>query len=131
MNRRQFLCRLTFLPGVLLWADGCSSPAKEAAIQAKIQLDLEAIGDDGLIGPPGGRRAMHYEFCIPADPQRAAEVQGIDPSVVISEDSQGRIGCGPDEWLCLGHTHQPEARDVLRRLARLPYVYVIRPCFWE
>ena len=130
-NRRKLLGRLILLPVGPLLAAGCANPQKQAAMRAKIQFDLEALNEDGLIGPPDGLRAVDYEFCIPANPEYLTEVQLIDPSVVMMRDSQGRVGCAPDEWLCLGNTHQTDAQGVLLRLAQLPYVYVIRPCFWE
>lgn len=87
-----------------------------------LAFDLDGIGDDGLVGPPGGRRAVHYELCIPADPAKEREARAVDPSLQVMRGSRGRIGCGPDEWLCVGSTHQPGWRDVLARLAALPYV---------
>jgi hypothetical protein len=45
--------------------------------------------------------------------------------------ARGRIGCGTDEVLCLGSTHQPEWRQVLTNLARLPYVRRIAEAHFE
>ena len=94
----------------------------------KITFDLEQISAEGLIGQGSGQRAMAYEFCIPANPETLAEVKRIDPTVQYSR-SRGRIGCQPDQYLCIGHTHQNRWREVLEELAKLAYVKQINP-FW-
>ena len=45
--------------------------------------------------------------------------------------SPGRIGCGDDQVLCIGETHQPEWRTVLEQLAALDYVEQINQSFAE
>ena len=112
---------------------GCAGPKPEdeAALRAKIRFDLDALNADGLVGGPGSLRALDYEFCIPADEARLAEVRRIDPSVRVMRHSRGRIGCGPGQWLCLGNTHQPNARAILLRLAALPYLERIEQTVWE
>ena len=94
----------------------------------KITFDLGQISEEGLIGQGSGKRAMAYEFCIPANPETLAEIKGIDPTVQYSR-SRGRIGCQPDQYLCIGHTHQNRWREVLEDLAKLTYVKQINP-FW-
>lgn len=94
----------------------------------KITFNLEQISEEGLIGQGSGKRAMAYEFCIPANPQTLAEVKDIDSTVQYSR-SRGRIGCQPDQYLCIGHTHQNRWREVLDQLAKLAYVKQINP-FW-
>jgi hypothetical protein len=100
-------------------------------LSPKIGLDLEAIDDDGLTGPPAGRRSVDYEFCVPDVPALLARVQTIDPSVRVYRGSHGRVGCGPSEALVIGNTHQPDWREVLRRLAALPYVRRIVQAHFE
>jgi hypothetical protein len=92
------------------------------AVNAKIHFELSEFNDDGLYGPPNGLRAAMYEFCIPARADLAAEVASIDPTVQIYASSPGRIGCGSDEYLCIGSTGQPGFREVLANLAQLEYV---------
>jgi hypothetical protein len=87
-------------------------------LNAKIHFDLSEFDDDGLYGPPDGLRAAMYEFCIPARADLAAEVTSIDP-IQIYASSPGRIGCGSDEYLCIGSTGQPGFRAVLANLAEL------------
>ena len=97
-------------------------PAPPGAVNTKIYLDLSAFNDDGLYGPPDGLRAAMYEFCIPARADLAAEVASIDPTLQIYGGSPGRIGCGSDEYLCIGSTGQRGFREVLANLAQLEYV---------
>jgi hypothetical protein len=99
--------------------------------RSKITFNLEQLNENGLYGVRGGLKALHYEFCIPADPGIEAQVRQIDPTSRIFKTSPGRIGCGAGEYLCVGHTHQPDFRTVLFRLANLPYVRRIDQAFFE
>ena len=85
---------------------------------SKITFPLDQLNQEGLMGPPDGLRALNYEFCIPGDAVHAAQVRDIDPTLQVFMHSRGRIGCGPGEYLCIGSTHQPGFRTVLRRLAK-------------
>ena len=111
---------------ILLFSFAC-----QGSWQKKINFDLDTINEDGLTGPADGLVSVAYEFCIPRDKSRADEVRRIDPSVVIHERSRGRIGCSEEEYLCLGNTHQPGFRKLLRRLAGLDYVEKIERTFFE
>jgi len=42
-----------------------------------------------------------------------------------------RVGCRAGELLCHGHTHQPDQREILERLAELTTVTEIRECFFD
>jgi hypothetical protein len=97
-------------------------PAPADTVSTKIHFDLSEFNDDGLYGPPDALRAAMYEFCIPARADLAAEVASIDPTVQIYASSPGRIGCGSNEYLCIGSTGQPGFREVLANLAQLQYV---------
>jgi hypothetical protein len=99
--------------------------------KSKITFDLGQLTADGLYGPPNGLRALHYEFCIPAEPTCEAQVKSIDPTIVIAAGSKGRVGCTQGEYLCIGSTHQPEIKAVLLKLASLPYIKQIKQCFFE
>lgn len=98
---------------------------------SKITFDLTALNEEGLTGEPNGRRALAYEFCIPATSAGRTEVAAIDSAIRFACGSPGRIDCSSDECLCIGSSHQPDFRTVLRRLAELPYVERIDPCFFE
>lgn len=98
---------------------------------SRIGFDLNRVNKEGLQGPPDGLRALHYEYCIPDRPAALAQVRAIDPTLQTYRQSPGRIGCGEDELLCLGHTHQSGHREVLSQLARLNFVREIREAFFE
>ena len=98
---------------------------------AKVAFDLDRFDEDGLVGPPDGKRAVSYEFCIPPSEECKELVSSIDPTVEFMCGSPGRIGCYPDECLCIGSTHQENFRDVLRRIAELPYVEKIDEAVFE
>lgn len=118
--------RILLLLGLLALA-GCAAPAERDVIR----FDLAGISEEGLAGSGGGRVAVDYEFCIPDLPENRATVRGLDPSVRFMEGARGRAGCGAGQVLCIGSTHQPRWRDVLRRLARLPWIARIERCHWE
>lgn len=90
--------------------------------------DLDA---QGLIGPPDGKRALDYEFCIPAGEGFTEEVRAIDATASFQPGGRGRIGCGPEQVLVLGNTHRPDFFFVLQRLAELPYVERIERAWFE
>jgi heat shock protein HslJ len=111
--------------------DGGLAPETPITGSGKITFDLASIDEAGLTGPPDGQVAVAYEFCIPATTDRLTEVQSIDPTVQAQGGAPGRIGCGPDELLCIGSTHQANWRSVLEKLATLDYVSRIDRSFAE
>jgi len=105
------------------------APAPPAS--SKIAIDLTSVNADGLRGPATGLRAVHYEFCIPGEARYATEVRGIDATAQFQRGSRGRIGCTNGQTLVLGNTHQRGYREVLERLAALPYVNRIQESHFE
>jgi len=116
--------------GPNLEAVGPAAPPTQDS-SAKLGLDLSALSEDGLFGPRDGRRALDYEFCIPQGEYTWAQVAAIDPSAKAMAGSRGRIGCGPDQVLVLGNTHQPGFAAVLQALVRLPFIQRIEPAWFE
>lgn len=97
----------------------------------KVEFDLSQLDAAGLRGPADGKVAVSYEFAIPDTDACRAEVAAIDPTAEFMPGSRGRIGAGPGQCLCIGSTHQPHYRDVLRRLAELDYVERVLECQFE
>jgi len=123
--------QLFLLAEVLIFSVLCSCQPEtepQSTPWEKIAFSLDQLDEEGLAGPPDGKRALTYEFCIP--PEKATEISRIDGTAQFLR-TRGRIGCTPDQVLCLGHTHQPEYRQVLRRLASLDYVVEIREVYFE
>jgi heat shock protein HslJ len=108
-----------------------TAPEVPSSAAAKIHFDLSAIDDIGLTGPPDGRVAVAYEFCVPSTAEHPAEVLRIDSSLRAQHGAPGRIGCGSAEVLSIGSTHQPGWRSVLAGLAGLDYVTRIDRHFAE
>ncbi|MDP6722960.1 MAG: hypothetical protein QGF59_30130, partial [Pirellulaceae bacterium] len=96
----------------------------------KVELDLTKLDKDGLRGPPDGKVSVSYEFCMPNTDKCKAQVKAIDPTVQFMPGSRGRIGAGKNECLCIGET-RANYRDVLNRLAELPYIKRIIECHFE
>ena len=116
---------------VTLVRDTAALYTHAATARSGIRFDLDRVNADGLLGPPDGLRALHYEYCIPDRPAAVRAVTAIDPTLQIQGGSPGRVGCAAGELLCLGHTHQPGYRAVLERLAALPFVAEIHEAFFE
>ena len=118
---------------VLLVAVGCSETERAASGDTfqKISFDLSILDENGLYGPPDGRRILDYEFCIPKTVNCVEEVNAIDTTVVIHRSSPGRIGCSDREYLCIGNTYQKQYKKVLERLAELEYIERIDMCMLE
>jgi hypothetical protein len=111
---------------------GCRAAERpQAEPTSKITFSLDLLNQDGLCGPPGGLRALHYEFCIPGDGAHEARVREIDPTIQVFHKSRGRIGCSPGQYLCIGSTHQPNFKTVLLKLASLPFVKRIDQTYFE
>jgi len=121
------------LDALLMWLAvglvGCASAPRPQP--AKVRFDLGGIRADGLAGPADGLVSVDYEYLIPADPEKIAEVKRLDPSAQVSLVARGRIGRKDGQALCSGNTHQKEWRQVLERLTALDYVTEIRRRFWE
>lgn len=98
---------------------------------AKIHFDPDLLNTLGLMGPADGLRALHYEYCIPDDPEKIRQVKVIDPTLQIQPGSPGRTGCRANQLLCLGHTYQTDYRTVLEQLAALTFITEIRQAFFE
>jgi hypothetical protein len=107
---------------------GCA-PAPVAA--DKIGFDLSALDAEGLRGTGSSRRSVHYEFCIPAGASYVETVRAIDRSAEPMPGSRGRIGCGTDETLVVGTTHQPGYVRVLTDLAGLDWIRRIEEAHFE
>lgn len=97
----------------------------------KITFDLEQIDENGLYGPPDGKRSLDYEFCVPGEPALLETVQAIDPSLTLYPESPGRMGCTADQVLAIGNTHQPNAVPILMELANLDFIERIDRVDWE
>ncbi len=132
LNKKGIAVLLTLFLSLYLLSPACRAEERPRVDpMSKITFKLDYLNQDGLYGPPGGKRALHYEFCIPGDSAHAAQVRHIDPTIEIFPKSRGRIGCGPGEYLCIGSTHQPGFKTVLGKLASLPYVRRIDQAFFE
>ncbi|MBK1706424.1 hypothetical protein [Halochromatium glycolicum] len=115
------LALLLGLPGSSVAGDALG-PGQAGRRGNVLDVELSALDANGLVGPPDGKRALSYEFCVPSDDRPVSVVRRIDPSTRFFPASPGRIGCSLDQVLVIGHTHQPGFADVLRELAELPEV---------
>ncbi len=108
-----------------------ASPWTLAEPRGEVGTLVGSLDEAGLYGPPHGRRALDYEYCIPSLVPHREEVARIDPSAQFHEGSPGRIGCGPQELRVTGNSYQPGFRALIERLRALPYVARIEPLWFE
>ncbi len=123
-------CLTIFFLLSLLACQRSVPPAEDATVWKKVLLNFKQLDADGLSGPPNGKVAVNYEFCIPAQEKNWQEVQKIDRTA-RKQGGKGRIGCRDNQWLVIGSTHQPRYQRVLYELASLPYVERVEETFWE
>jgi hypothetical protein len=111
----------------------CSQKAKpeNPYVWNKVKVDFNRLDENGLAGPPNGKVAVNYEFCIPGADKYWNEVHKIDKTAQLQKTSKGRAGCNKSEWLVIGSTHQENYRRVLYELASLTYVKEIQETFFE
>ncbi len=124
----MLLLALCLLP--VFWHFGHSG-ADAHDVWKKVEIDLSQIDAAGLRGPADGKVAVAYEFSIPDTEDAQSQVAAIDKTVQFMPGSSGRIGAQSGECLCIGSTHQPEYRQVLFRLASLPFIRRIIVCDFE
>ncbi len=86
---------------------------------SKIEFDYAAVDDKGLMN---SEVAIDYEFCIPMDEAKVAEIKAIEPDVKMPRMAKGRIGCSEEELLCIVSTNGPKWKERLYAIASLPYV---------
>jgi hypothetical protein len=113
------------LGGLGLFAGACSgnkSFSSNPDLRQKIAFNLEEIDDDGLIGPPDGKRSVAYIFYIPAERSKQHEVSRIDHSVRFF------LQQGSEEYQCMG---EGATQTTLLRLACLDYIVQIKPFYGE
>jgi hypothetical protein len=108
-----------------------NSPPEDPAVWNKVKIDFSKIDEKGLAGPPNGKVAVNYEFCIPAEEKFWSEVKNIDKTAQAMKGSKGRIGCDKSQWLVVGSTHQENYKRVIYELAALTYVQKIQETFFE
>ncbi|MCW5921578.1 MAG: hypothetical protein KIS77_04485 [Saprospiraceae bacterium] len=108
-----------------------STSADAPSVWNKVKIDFSRIDENGLAGPPDGKVAVNYEFCIPAEEKLLSEVKKIDSSIQPYKGSKGRVGCQSNQWLLIGSTHQKNHRRVIYELAKLPYVQQIHETYFE
>jgi len=126
------MCGLVLCAALSCGKNGNTSKEQDTnAWQEKVAFDLSQIRPDGLTGPPDGLVSVSYEFCIPKSAEFLNVVLSIDSTIKTQPESPGRIGCGKTQYLCMGDTHNPRWKEILRQIASLEYVDRIERVYFE
>ncbi|MDX1911295.1 MAG: hypothetical protein SFV22_07410 [Saprospiraceae bacterium] len=112
---------------LVLIACRTEKPPESPDAWRKIKIDFKSLDTEGL---SGGKVALNYEFCIPADDKSWKKVKKIDPTA-RQNGGKGRVACKDNQQLVIGSTHQKNYQRVLYELACLPFISRIEPTFWE
>jgi len=94
----------------------------------KVTFDITQLDVNGHYGPPDGKRALDYVFCIP-NLQSVQTVKDIEPELQCTLDKHGNH-CGSSTQYCIGTTNA-NWNTVLRAIGQLSYVDKIDQMFWE
>jgi len=86
-----------------------------------VEFDLRQLDAQGA-RPASGFQPLTYEFCVPANPNATGGVESIDRTLRCHPGVPGRIGCRPDQALCMGNTGQSNWAEVLAELSNEPFV---------
>ncbi|MBE7380222.1 MAG: hypothetical protein F6J95_002285 [Leptolyngbya sp. SIO1E4] len=97
----------------------------------KIQFDLDQLDEFGLYLSETGKKSLSYAFCVPHNRSMIRTIQAIDPTVIFYLQSSGQAGCNRGEMLAIGHTRQPNYREVLTNLTQLDDVERIEQAWSE
>jgi hypothetical protein len=108
------------LPAFFVILSGSKCQRNEAKeILKKIEFDPNTVDNNGRLGSDA---AIDYEFCIPQEDAKLAEIRSIEPDVTVPLLAKGRIHCGENEWLCIVSTHDAKWKEKLYRIASLTFV---------
>lgn len=104
----------------LVLASCAAPPTASSDDQARKKIDANLnVNNDSLLA---------YEFCIPQDDAKRAQVLAIDPSLKFYPGTPGRIRCTRAQILCIG---EGGTQATLLALARLDFIERIDPFYGE
>ena len=126
---------------IISFAWSCKTPAIVAPTpepvvtvkgnESKIDFNINALDENGLMGERTGKVAVDYQFCFTAGTVNEQTIQKIDPSIRIQKDSRGRAGCKANQSIARGNSHQANAKNILLELSNLDYVGKIKRVWFE
>ncbi len=118
---------LTLCCILMMNASKCDEGVSKKTLR-KIDFDYSTINQKGMMD---SAVAVDYEFCIPRDDAKIAEVKAIEPNVNMPRMAKGRIGCSDEEYLCIVTTKGTDWKEKLYAIASLPYVKRIIQTYYE
>lgn len=91
---------------------------------SKIHFDISEIDENGLIGPPDGKRSIAYKFNIPFNSKMKRTVHKIDKSVRFYKKGNSELSY----YLCIG---EGGTKETILELSGLEFIHKIEPMYWE
>lgn len=113
-----------------------TEPAQEAlpmvkGDESKIDFDVNALNEDGLMGNRGGLVSVDYQFCFVKGGENEQTIRDLDPSIEINLNPAGVSRCRSEEALAQGNTQQANHKQILFSLSNLNYVQKIKRVWFE
>ena len=98
---------------------------------SKIDFDVNALNEDGLMGGSGGLVSVDYQFCFVKGAENEKAIRDLDPSIKINHTPSSGARCRSEEALAQGNTHQPNHKQILFSLSNFKYVNKIKRVWFE
>jgi hypothetical protein len=98
---------------------------------SKIDFDVNALNDEGLIGDRSGLVIVNYQFCFVKGVENEKAIRDLDPSISINQTPASGARCRSEEALAQGNTHQANHKQILFSLSNLHYVNKIKRVWFE
>lgn len=99
--------------------------------ESKIDFDVNALNENGLMGNRGSYVSVDYQFCFIKGPENEKTILDLDPSIRINHKPSGGAGCRSEEILATGNSQQPNHKQILFSLSNLHYVNRIKRVWYE
>lgn len=120
---------LGILAAILLFSCALAKSSSMKKAEEKMNFNFSKLNKHGLTKVR--KTTLAFEFCIPNETEYLNEIKSIDESIAVYKSSDGKIGCGKNQILCIGETAGKDYIKILISLTKLPYVKNIDESFFE
>lgn len=98
---------------------------------SKIDFDVNALNEDGLMGDRNGLVIVNYQFCFVKGEENEKAIRELDPSIRINQTPASGARCRSEEALAQGNTYQPNHKQIIFSLSNLHFVNKIKRVWFE
>ena len=98
---------------------------------SKIDFDVNALDENGLIGERDSKVIVNYQFCFVKGEENEKAITDLDPSLTIVANPASGARCRSEESLAIGATNQANHKQILFTLSNFTYVNRIKRVWFE